>query len=88
MSGKLDQSLDEILSSRRKTSRRGGARVAKGGKVGGAVSAPAGGIKKSTKQVKSAAKAAPTGPTPTAKESKIVVSGLVSLPSLHVCNLN
>jgi THO complex subunit 4 len=78
MSGKLDQSLDEILSTRRKANR--GRRPHKPAKASGAViSAPVGGIKKSVKSARSATKGVPTGPSATPKESKIIVTGLVRL---------
>ena len=79
MSSKLDQSLDDILSTRRKTtSRRGRGRGRPAGTR--ATAAPAGGVQKVTKPGKAAAKAAiPTGPTAiTGDSSKIIVSNLVS----------
>jgi THO complex subunit 4 len=87
MSDKLNQSLDTILSERRKSSRvarapRGGRRTATGGRP---AVAPAGGVKKNTRSAKTndkavatavankvATRGAPKG------ESKIIVSGLVS----------
>lgn len=76
MSGKLDKSLDEILVNRRQSNhRRGGAR--RGGKAGAA-----GGIRKTkaTKPTgKAAGKAAQPAAAPTPTDSKIMVSGLVSL---------
>lgn len=78
MSGKLDQSLDEILSTRRKANR--GRRPHKPAKATGrAVKAPVGGVKKSVRPTRSATKGAPTGPSAPSKESKIIVTGLVSL---------
>ena len=80
MSGKLDQSLDEILSTRRKTAgRRGrGRRVANGAKV--AKAAPVAGIPKTTKTSRGATRAAaPNGPAAGNGDSKIIVSNLVSL---------
>ena len=81
MSGKLDQSLDEILSTRRKTvGRRGrGRRVGAGTKA--ATAAPVGGIQKNQKATKAApAKSAvPSGPAAGSGESKIIVSNLVGL---------
>jgi THO complex subunit 4 len=81
MSGKLDQSLDDIL----KTSRRS---VPKGGRGRGrkvtrpgrptAAAPPVGGVKKATKQAKGAVKGVPTGPAGN-YESKIQVSNLVSI---------
>lgn len=83
MSGKLDQSLDEILSTRRTSSTRtrrgrGGARVS--GRSD-ATPAPVGGVKKSTKPA-AGAKAVPTGPSGRNSEGKISVSNLVSIGSL------
>ncbi len=88
MSGKLDQSLDEILSTRRQTARRGrGRRAPVAGRANGATaSAPVGGIKKTTKPTRTSGKASvPTGPAGGSGESKIIVSNLVSMaisPSL------
>lgn len=79
MSGKLDQSLDDILSTRRKTAgRRGrGRRVPTGTRV--TTAAPAGGIQKSAKNTRGAAKAAvPSGPAAGSGDTKIIVSNLVS----------
>ncbi|CAD6576518.1 MAG: argininosuccinate synthetase [Alectoria sarmentosa] len=81
MSGKLDQSLDEILSTRRKTAgRRGraGRRVGNGTKA--ATATPAGGIHKNTRGAKTApAKGAvPSGPAAGSGESKIIVGNLPS----------
>jgi THO complex subunit 4 len=80
MSGKLDQSLDEILSSTRRTS------VGKGRRVGGrravakpAHIAPSGGVKKAARGGKVTAQRTPTGPSGTG-ESKILVTGLVRIP--------
>ncbi|KAL9125052.1 MAG: hypothetical protein Q9217_005691 [Psora testacea] len=79
MSGKLDQSLDEILSTRRKTvgGRRGrGRRVPNATRV--TTAAPAGGIQKSTR-AKTAGKAAVTnGAVPAVGDNKIIVSNLPS----------
>lgn len=58
MSGKLGQSLDEILKDQRAT--RGRGRPARrGGKPATKAAAPAGGIKKNTKPAGKAAKQAP-----------------------------
>ena len=79
MSGKLDQSLDEILSTQRrgKSNARGrGGRRSAGGKPANA--APAGGIQKNTKPARNAAKPAPAKSAGLTGESKIVVSNLVS----------
>ena len=79
MSGKLDQSLDEILSTRRKNSaRRGrGRRAPTAARVTSA--APAGGIRKNTKAKASAKAPSAASNVPTVGDSKIIVSGLVSL---------
>jgi THO complex subunit 4 len=79
MSGKLDQSLDEILSTRRGGPRRGTRnRVTSAAKAHTATAAPVGGVKKTTKSTKVATKGVPTGPAGASGESKIIVSGLVS----------
>jgi len=80
MSGKLDQSLDDILSTRRKTAGRrgrGGRRVPNGTRVTTAV--PAGGIQKSAKGARGPTKATvPSGPAAGSGDTKIIVSNLVS----------
>ena len=78
MSGKLDQSLDEILSTRRKTvGRRGrGRRVPNATRV--TTAAPAGGIQKNTKAKATAKSVATNGAMPAVGDSKIIVSNLVS----------
>ena len=81
MSGKLDQSLDDILSSRPRGGRAGrrGGRRAPTAATKVATRAPVGGVQKSTKATKSSAKAAaPNGPAAGAGDSKIIVSNLVS----------
>ena len=76
-SGKLDQSLDEILSTQRKaagrrTNRRSGGRPA-------AAPAPAGGVKKNVKPARNTGgKPAPAKGSGLVGESKIMVSNLVS----------
>lgn len=79
MSGKLDQSLDEILSTQRRT---GGARRRNPTRrVAGrpATTAPVGGVQK-TKQARAAtAKQTPARGAAAHGESKVVVSNLVSL---------
>ena len=79
MSGKLDQSLDDILSSRPRggrAARRGRRAVTAGTKV--ATPAPTGGVQKSTKATKATTKtAAPNGPAAGTGDSKIIVSNLV-----------
>ena len=86
MSGKLDKSLDEILSTRRNTvGRRGGRgrRVPNGTRT--TTAAPSGGIQKGTRGAKMAAKGAvPSGPAAGSGDSKIIVSNLVNMPTfLH-----
>ena len=90
MSTKLDKSLDEIISTQRRSSGRGrGRRV--GGRTAPAAAAPAGGVKKNPKHVKGAVKNIPTGPSGSGGEGKILVTGfvciLVTLPSKHCANL-
>ena len=74
MSGKLDQSLDEIVSNRRTTNRGRG----RGRRVG-TRAAPVGGIQKNTRAATTkaaAVKVATTTPT-TGADQKIIVSNLV-----------
>ena len=79
MSGRLDQSLDSIIDSRKKASRDGKRRTKPAAKAG-KVATPVGGVNKTKKPVKPAVKM-PTGPqAKQPKISKIVVSGLVSVP--------
>jgi len=79
MSGKLDQSLDEITSAQRRGNRnaRGGRGNARSTPRRGpaATTAPVGGIKKSVK-ARGGAKV-PTGPSSTKGDSKIIISNLV-----------
>jgi len=77
MSGKLDQSLDDILTSTRRNNvtkpRRGGRRAASA-----AHPAPIGGVRKASKQIKGV-KSTPTGPANLGAfggDSRIQVSGL------------
>lgn len=82
MSGKLDQSLDAIISTG-KTTGRGRGRRATGRGTGRQAAAPAGGIKKNTnnntRATRSAGKASvPTGPAAVSGDSKVIVSNLVS----------
>ncbi|KAK4458813.1 hypothetical protein QBC42DRAFT_275851 [Cladorrhinum samala] len=77
MSGKLDQSLDEILSSQRKNQQ--GRRKSQRRSVGAnrpTTAAPAGGIQKTTKPARNATKAATGKGAGIVGESKIVVSNL------------
>jgi len=91
MSTKLDKSLDEIISTQRRSSGRGrgGRRV--GGRAAPAAAAPAGGVKKNPKHAKGAVKNIPTGPSGSGSEGKILVTGFVStfvtLMSNHCANL-
>jgi len=82
--GKLDQSLDDILKTRRQSTRRGrGPRRAGAGRPA-ATEAPIGGVHKTTKQPKNA-KAVPTGPAAAGTgESKIMISNLVSNRLPHI----
>ena len=83
MSGKLDKSLDEILSTRRQSARRGGRgrRVPNAARTNASSSAaPVGGVKKNTKSAKTTNKAAaPNGSAVANGDSKIIVSNLVRL---------
>lgn len=76
MSGKLDQSLDDILKTRKQSGGRP-ARRAAAAKATAAV-APVGGVKKNTKAARPIGKigAIPSASAP--GESKIIVSNLVS----------
>jgi THO complex subunit 4 len=84
MSGKLDQSLDEILTQRKAAGgRRRSARRVSGRP---APAAPAGGIQKATKPARPAGKPAATKGAGAVGESKIMVSNLVSF-STRMCML-
>lgn len=77
MSGKLDQALDDIVSS---TRQRGGARRTQRRSAGGpAAAAPIGGVRKTARPARNAAAKAPgaRGPVPSG-DSKVIVSNLVS----------
>ncbi len=79
MSGKLDQSLDEILTNQRRNQqgrRRSQRRPA--GAANAATTAPAGGIQKNTKPARGATKPTPAKGAGLSGESKIMVSNLVS----------
>lgn len=79
MSGKLDQSLDEILSTNKRSVIRGKGRGRRRASQPGrttAVAAPVGGVKKNAKQAKGAVKAVPTGPSGATGDSRIQVSNL------------
>jgi THO complex subunit 4 len=80
MSGKLDQSLDEIATTQRRAAgnrrnpRRSAARAAP------APAAPVGGVKKNTKPARNAgAKAGPVKAAVARGESKVIVSNLVCI---------
>ena len=77
MSGKLDQSLDEILSTQRRnaTKRRSSRRTAVGNRP--APTAPAGGIQKKQQPARNANKPTPAKGARLTGESKIMVSNLV-----------
>lgn len=79
MSGKLDQSLDEILTTRRaaRTTRNRRGVGARGAASNGAPTAPVGGVRKSTRQPRSAVKSTPAATAHGMGESKIIVSGMV-----------
>lgn len=74
-SGKLDQSLDEILSTQRKTAGRRSTRRPAGKAT---PAAPVGGIKKNIKPARNAGKPTPAKASGLVGESKIMVSNLVS----------
>ncbi|PMD27637.1 hypothetical protein NA56DRAFT_615502 [Hyaloscypha hepaticicola] len=74
MAARLDKSLDEIISTQRRSSSRGG-RGRRGGRAAPAATAPVGGVKKNPKHAKGAVKNAPTGPSGSTGEGKILVSG-------------
>lgn len=74
MSGKLDQSLDEILSTQHKSGQRRRSTRRSSGRP--ATAAPVGGIQKSTRPARNAAKPAPAKNAGMIGESKIMVSNL------------
>ena len=73
MSGRLDQSLDSIIDSQKKSKKDQQRRR----KAPVKVKAPVGGVRKATKPVRPAVK--PAAAAAQSSSSKIVVSGLVSL---------
>lgn len=80
MSTKLDKSLDEIISTQRRSSVRGkgGRHVRRSATGRPAPVAPVGGVKKNIRNnAKGGAKAIPTGPTG-GGDGRILVNGLVS----------
>lgn len=76
MTGKLDQSLDEIISTQRRSHSRGkgGRRVRHSSRA--VVINPAGGIRKFPKASKGTIKNVPTGPSGGTGNGKILVTGL------------
>ena len=80
MSGRLDKSLDEIITSQRGSgrgrTRRTTRRTGPAGKT--ATVAPVGGIKKNAKSARGPVKSIPTGPSGNG-EGRILVSGFVSM---------
>lgn len=92
MSGKLDQSLDEILSSRRHSARRGGRGAYRHTNTNRrTVAPPVGGIKKNhatTRNTRGAGRqVVPSGPADGVGASKIIVSNLVSITSLSLSRI-
>lgn len=83
MSGKLDQTLDEILSSQRRDRNRRRSRRSSGAKAT-TNNAPAGGVQKSSKAARNAAKPTPAKTGGLTGESKIVVSNLVRIANFAV----
>lgn len=79
MSGKLDQSLDDILSTRRRSAgprRRSQRQTTGNGRP--AATAPVGGVQKTSKNSRTAVnKPAASKATPHTGDSKIIVSNLV-----------
>jgi THO complex subunit 4 len=89
MSGKLDQSLDEILTSQRRNQqgrRRSQRRPA--GTTRPTTTAPAGGIQKNTKPARGATKPTPAKGAGVSGESKIMVSNLVSRDGFSNANVH
>ncbi|KAI0162767.1 hypothetical protein BJ166DRAFT_612747 [Pestalotiopsis sp. NC0098] len=77
MSGKLDQSLDEIVSTQRKAGgRRGGRNPARRASGRTTTVAPVGGVQKNSKKPQTAAKQAPAKASGGPGDSKVVVSNL------------
>lgn len=78
MSGKLNQSLEEILKDKRSSATRGGRRPRNAAKPTKAP-APVGGIKKNTRPVRNAAKPAPAKGAKGSRGSMIQIGNLVSI---------
>ncbi|KAF7518808.1 hypothetical protein G7054_g13334 [Neopestalotiopsis clavispora] len=77
MSGKLDQSLDEIVSTQRKAGgRRGGRNTTRRASGRTTTVAPVGGVQKNSKKPQTAAKQAPAKAAAGPGDSKVVVSNL------------
>ncbi|XMA09401.1 hypothetical protein WAI453_002192 [Rhynchosporium graminicola] len=78
MSGRLDKSLDEIISTQRTSSGRGRTRRGAGRRTAQTskpvVAAPVGGVRKSTRPTRGPIKVIPTGPA-SSGEGKVQVSG-------------
>lgn len=87
MSGKIDQSLDQILKDRKRSHPRRSTRNA--GRPGKSAAASTGGVTKGGRTTKAAPKkvAPPTGPS-NAGPSKIIVSNLVSPFVTPKCHLH
>jgi len=83
MSSKLDQGLDEIISTNRSSRGRGRGRGGRRVASKAAPTGPVGGIRKSTRTAAKgpARPAAPTGPANASGESKVMVSNLVRVSS-------
>ena len=77
MSARLDKSLDEIISTQRRSS-GGRGKGRRPHRNAPAATAPVGGVKKNPKHAKGAVKAIPTGPAGFSGEGKILVTGFVS----------
>jgi len=79
---KLDQSLDEILSTQRGNTGRRGGRVRRAAtSARKSAIAPSGGVKKNVRGTKASAAVIPTGPSGGIGDSRIQVSNLVSICS-------
>ncbi|KAK6067073.1 RNA recognition domain-containing protein [Seiridium cupressi] len=76
MSGKLDQSLDEIVSTQRKAGGRRGRNPARRASGRPATTAPVGGVQKNSKKPQAATKQAPAKAAGGPGDSKVVVSNL------------
>ncbi|KAH6656293.1 hypothetical protein BKA67DRAFT_531571 [Truncatella angustata] len=76
MSGKLDQSLDEIVSTQRKVGGRRGRNPARRASGRPTSTAPVGGVQKNSKKPQASAKQAPAKAAGGPGDSKVVVSNL------------